>query len=199
MFASKKDSSLCFCVNYQTFNGVNIRDSNDLLLTNECMDTVGQVAIFSMLDVSSGYWRLKTYPRDRENAFICHQGIFKLKRMPFGLRITPDIFQKAMDVILSTFKVRAALVYLENIITLSETTNNSMLNLWHALTWLTNCSLKLNLTKCWFLAVNINHHVHVSRPDRTEIVSTTTSAIKELKNPTSRTRRRSFSWLFHEL
>ena len=56
-----------------------------------------------MLDRQSGYWQMPVNTDDHEETALCPgpgMGLFKFKRMPFGLSGSPSSFQRFMDKVL---------------------------------------------------------------------------------------------------
>ena len=45
-----------FCVDYRELNALTVKDSYPLPRIDECLDTLGDAAIFSTLDCNNGYW-----------------------------------------------------------------------------------------------------------------------------------------------
>ena len=69
------DGSLCFCVEYRK------------------LDSLGSATIYTKLDCNYGYWQLPVAKNDCDKtAFVCHAGLFRYKRMPFGLSNAPASF-----------------------------------------------------------------------------------------------------------
>ena len=84
---------------------------------DECIDSLGDAVIFTTLDCNSGYWQIPVHPDDRDKTtFTSHYGIYRFLRLPFGLRNAPATFQRAIDIILSGFKWKTCLVYLDDVI-----------------------------------------------------------------------------------
>ena len=57
-------------------------------------------AVFSILDLQSGYWQLPVHPVDRPKTAFSPgpgMGLFQFTRMPFGLSNAPGSFQRLMD------------------------------------------------------------------------------------------------------
>ena len=75
--------------------------------------------VFSNLDVSEAYIQVKL----SEECLKCltmnmHKGIFKLSRLPFGLKVAPSLFQQIMDTMLAGMEY--AIIYLDDILIKSE-------------------------------------------------------------------------------
>lgn len=58
LFAPKKDGRLRFCVDYRKLNRMTTEDSYPLTRIEECIDSLGDASIFSMLDSINGYWQI---------------------------------------------------------------------------------------------------------------------------------------------
>lgn len=55
VFASKKDVSFSFCVDYRKLDAVTKRDIYPVTRMEECIHSLGKAAVFSTLDAYSGY------------------------------------------------------------------------------------------------------------------------------------------------
>ena len=122
LFVPKKDGTLRFCIDYRKLNGMSTRDSYPIPRMDECINSLGDARIFSTLDAYSGYWQMNVAKEDRhKTAFVCHSGTFQCKRMPFGLTNAPATFQRALDLILTKYKWKTCLVYLDDVIIYSRT------------------------------------------------------------------------------
>lgn len=67
--------------------------------------------------------------------------------MPFGLRNAPAIFQRALDVILSSVICKSALEYSDDIMVFSKTVKDDMAHLRPALSLLRDYAVILKLEK----------------------------------------------------
>lgn len=113
----KADGSLRFCVDYRKLNAVTVRDTYPLPRMDECLDSLGESNVFITLDANWGYWQVPVAQKDRENtAFVCHEDLYRFKRMKFGLKNAHATFQRAIGIILSQYKWKTCLVYLDDII-----------------------------------------------------------------------------------
>ncbi len=68
-----------------------------------------------------GVFQIPLAPEDRVNtAFSTHQGLFQFTVMPFGLRNTPDTFQRFMDAVLGDAAKKWAEPFFDDVIIYSE-------------------------------------------------------------------------------
>ena len=87
---------------------------------DDCLDSIGDAAVFKTLECNLGYWKVPIAPADRDKTtFTTHLGTFRYLRMPFGLRNAPATFQRALDIILSGVRWQTCLIYLDEVIIFS--------------------------------------------------------------------------------
>ena len=189
----KSDGSIRFCVNYRRLNALTVRDLCPLPRMENCLDSLEEAAFFTTLDCNSGYWQITVADEDRaKTAFTCHEGCFEFCRMPFGLCNTPSTFQRTVDMLLSGYRSRTCLVYLDEIIVFSNTAEEHVDHVREVLTVLKEAGFSLKLKKCIFFAKFVDYLGHVIRPGRLEVATQNTEALKCFKEPTTQTELRSF-------
>ena len=100
-YVIKPDSSLRICLDPKHLNEALKRNQHHIPTLEELTHRFSGATIFSKLDAKSGYWSV---PLDAQNqlytTFNTPFGRLCFKRLPFGLKTSEDVFQKAMDDIL---------------------------------------------------------------------------------------------------
>ena len=96
----KKGGGLHICVDYRALNRDTVPDKYPIPRIDELIDRVGRckAKVFSALDLMKGYHQVKVKSEDKQKtAFVCHQGLYQYRRMPFGLTNVPATFQQLID------------------------------------------------------------------------------------------------------
>ena len=193
VFVPKKDETMGFCVDYRKLNAVMVRDSYPLPRMDECIDSLGDVIVFTTLDCNSGYWQVEIAEEDRDKTtFASHSGLYRFLRMPFSLKNAPAIFQRAVDIILSRVKWETALVYLDDVIFYSRTVTEHMAHVREVLRLLHTAGVSPKLAKCAFFDTSLTYLGHVIRPGRLEVERRNVIAIERARAPTNQMKLRSF-------
>ena len=112
--------------------------------------------------------------------------------MPFCLCNAPATFQRTVDMLLSGYRWRTCLVYLDDIIVFSNTAEEHVDHVREVLKVLKESGFSLKLKKCKFFAMSVDYLDHVIRPGRLEVAMKNTEAVKRFKGPTTQTELRSF-------
>jgi hypothetical protein len=93
LFVLKKDSSLCFCVDYRGLNAITKKNRYPLPLISETLDRLGRATVFSALDLKDAYYRIPIKQGDEwKTAFRTQYGHFEYNVMPFRLYNAPAMF-----------------------------------------------------------------------------------------------------------
>jgi hypothetical protein len=147
----KQNGKWRFCVDFRLLNAVTVGDSYPMLRADYVFSAMGGKRFFSTLDCLKGYHQLELDKDDRwKSAFITHRGLYQFKRLPFGLKNAPAIYQRFMDQLLGSLRWTAALVYIDDVIVYSETWPEHMTHLRQLLVAAEKCGLTFSLPKCRF-------------------------------------------------
>lgn len=138
-----------FCVDYRRLNAMTIPDKFPLPRQSEILASLSGAQVLSSLDALSGFTQLEMDPDHKEKtAFRTHRGLFQFKRMPFGLRNGPSIFQRITQGILSPYLWLFCLVYIDDIVVYSRSYEDHIEHLDKVLSLIEKSGLTLSPTKC---------------------------------------------------
>ena len=162
----RKEGSLCFCIDFRRLNALTIKDSHPLPRICETLESLAGAANYSTFDLNSGFWQV---PMDEESkqytAFtLGSMGLYECENMPFGLCNTPPTFQRLMQNCLGKLNLTYCLIYLDDVIVLSETPEEHLQRMRVVFDRLREHCLKLKPSKCDVFKSEINYLAHhVSR------------------------------------
>lgn len=189
----KSDGSTRFCVDYRQLNAVTVRDSYPLPRMDDCIDFLGDAAVFSTLDCNSGYWQIPVAEEDKDKTtFVCHEGAYRYVRLPFGLSNAPATFQRAIDMILGGLKWKSCLVYLDDIIVFSRTAEDHVEHLREVFAVLQRSGLSLKAKKCHLFQEEVEYLGHIVGRGRLKVQEKNIQGLKEASPPRCKKDLRSF-------
>ena len=187
----KRNGNIRLCVDLRSVNEAIVQDKYPLPHIEELLSELRGSTVFTTLDLTSAYHQLLLHEDSRYlTAFITHDGLFRFKRVCFGLSSAPSAFQKLMVTVLAG--LNGVQCYLDDIIIHGDTQESHDANLRAVLHRLQSVGLTLNLQKCHFNLHEISYlgHVISSRglqPDETHV-----KAIRDASVPSDSAALRSF-------
>ena len=138
-----------FCVDYRKLNAATIPDEFPIPRQSEILSSLSGAQVLSSLDALSGFTQLEMHDEDIEKtAFRTHRGLYQFKRMPFGLRNGPSIFQRVMQGILAPYLWIFCLVYIDDIVIFSKTYEDHIDHLDKVLGAIEQAGITLSPIKC---------------------------------------------------
>ena len=147
----KGDGSLRLCVDYRKLNKVTRQENFPMPNLSDAIYSAHNVQYFTKLDLIKGYYQVPIHQDSREfTSFSTHQQQYQFKRLSFGLRNSGLQFQKNMQEILSEFRNKRIIVYLDDILIMSESFEEHMQLVEKVLGTLMTNGIKIKVNKCEF-------------------------------------------------
>jgi len=144
-------------IDYRKLNLVTIPDRYPMPEIGEIIAQLGNNKFFTVLDLKSGFHQIPLKRQDIEKtAFAVNGGKYEFTRLPFGLKNSPSIFQRALDDILREHVGKICYVYIDDIIVFSKTENEHAHHLEQVFTTLQNANMKVQMDKCEFFKKEVN-------------------------------------------
>ena len=100
-FATKSDGTLRVCLDPAKLNKALSRCPHKMPNLEELNHRLSGATVFSKVDAKTGYWSIRMDEKSQLlTTFRTPFGRYCFNRLPFGLSVSQDIFQQAMDTIL---------------------------------------------------------------------------------------------------
>lgn len=145
----KPNGDIRICVDMRRANKAIRRENYPLPTFDSFLTKLRKASYFSRLDLVSAYHQLELHPESRPiTTFITHKGMFRYKRLMFGVNSAPEIFQKTFERILASCK--NCFNYLDDIIIFGSSEAEHDKCLQDVLKTLEQHNVSLNKTKCVF-------------------------------------------------
>ena len=98
----KRDGSLRICIDPLHLNKVLIRNPYPTTTMDDILPRLSRAKIFTVVDVKSGYWHVQLDAASSHlTTFGAPNGRYRWTRLPFGLSVAADIFQRKLDDVLT--------------------------------------------------------------------------------------------------
>ena len=137
-------------VDYRKLNTNTIPDEFPIPRQSEIIQALSGSQVLSSFDALAGFTQLEISEEEREKtAFRCHLGLWQFRRMPFGLRNGPSIFQRLMQGILAPYLWLFTLVYIDDIVVFSKSWEEHLDHLDLVLGAIAKAGVTLSPPKCF--------------------------------------------------
>ncbi|KAL0549321.1 hypothetical protein IC582_013802 [Cucumis melo] len=152
LFVKKKDGTLRLCIDYRQLNKVTIRNKYPLPRIDDLFDQLRGAALFSKIDLRSGYHQLKVRESDiAKTTFRTRYGHYEFRVMSFGLTNAPAVFMDLMNRIFHRYLDQFVIVFIDDILVYSVDRESHEEHLRIVLQTLREKQLYAKFSKCEFL------------------------------------------------
>ena len=177
VYVTKKNKKIRVCADFSTgLNDCLMDHSYPLPSPEDIFTKLNGGKIFSKIDLSEAYLQVKI--SEECSKYLCintHLGLFRLKRLPFGLKVAPALFQQIIDTMLADLGF--AIAYLDDILVKSKNVQEHKEHIRTVFQRIEEFGFKLSAEKCEFFLKQIKYLGQIidsqgRRPDpqRTEAI-----------------------------
>jgi hypothetical protein len=122
LFVKKKDGTMRLCIDYRKLNNMTIKNKYPLPRIDYLFDHLKEVAIFSNIDLRSGYHQVRIKNEEIHNTFFrTRYGHYDFVVVPFGLTNLPSTFMCFINSVLRKYLDNFVLVFVDDILVYSNT------------------------------------------------------------------------------
>ncbi|XP_041654997.1 uncharacterized protein LOC121517360 [Cheilinus undulatus] len=158
----KKTGGLRICTDFRWLNTRTIKEAHPLPHQSDCLAALGGNTVFSMMDLTSGFYNLPMHEEDKKyTAFTTPLGLHEYNRMPQGLCNNPASFMRMMLSIFGDLNFSSLLCYLDDLLVFAPTEQEALIRLEVVLKRLRVQNLKLSPKKCHFSRLSVKFLGHI--------------------------------------
>lgn len=149
-------------IDFRKVNEKLLSDKFPLPRIDEILDGLGKAKYFSCLDLYSGFHQIELEENSRNvTSFSTDNGSFRFTRLPFGLKVAPNSFQRMMSLAFAGLTPEIAFIYMDDLVVFAQSEKKMIKNLTKIFDTCRKRRLKLNPDKCQFFkheAVFLGHN-----------------------------------------
>ncbi|XP_029648387.1 uncharacterized protein K02A2.6-like [Octopus sinensis] len=192
----KPNGTLRICLDPRDLNKALKREYHPIPTLEEITPSLAGSKLFSKLDASNGYWNVKI---DEESSMLTTFntlfGRYRFNRLPFGLKVSQDVFQSQIDETYEGCKGAIGIADDIQVHGKGETTHD--FNLHEAMEKTRQAGIKLNANKCEVKAKECKFFGIIYSAERVKPDPAKVEAIRDIKEPKDKKELRSFLELIH--
>lgn len=179
------------CGDYRLPNQALKRERHPIPTVDDLMEDMAGATMFSKVDLRAAYHQIELDENSRDLTTFCtHQGLYRYKRLPFGLSCASEVFQNAVQQALHGLTGVRNIA--DDIIVWGTSQEDHDRNLEALLHRLEVKGLTLNRCKCRFNQPSIWFYGYILSRDGLSADPKKVDAIKAFKRPTDVKQLRSF-------
>jgi hypothetical protein len=185
IIVAKKDIGTRMCVDFRRLNSHLITDRHPLPRISQILEQLGGAVYLTALDLLHGFYNLKINPSDRyKTAFSTPDGHYEFIRLPMGLKNSPSIFQRVMNLVLTNILGKYAFIYIDDIVIYSKSAEDHLNHLEIIFERLQRHGLKVKFSKCQLMQTQIEYLGFLVGKDGLHVNPKKVAAVRNFPTPT---------------
>lgn len=199
LLVPKKNGKSRLCVDYRKLNKITIADCFPMPRIENIFKLHAHKQIFSSLDCRDGFFHLRIREEDRpKTSFTTPFGQYEYSCAPFGLRNTPNVFQRCMQKVLEPVKSFCE-PFVDDILISSNSLEEHCEHLRKVFECLSAANLTLNKDKCTFATSEVPVLGHILSRDGLRANEISLEKVRNFPKPKNKREVQSFLGLVNYL
>lgn len=181
----KKDGSLRVCLDPKDLNKVLIREHHLIPTIDEIVSKLCNKKCFSVLDLTDGFYNIRlTEDSNDLCTFNSPFGCYKFLRMPFGLSVAPEIFQKYSEMAFGD--IPGVIVYCDDLLICGNTEQEHDAILNKVFERALENNVRFNKNKFQYKLSEVKYFGHIFSEKGMKIDPDRVNAILNMKSPNNK-------------
>lgn len=182
------------CIDFRELNKNLVPESQPFPRIEDIVVKARNCRWFTVLDINSAFWCIPIRMKDRpKTAFVTQSGHYQWTRLPFGLKISPAIFQRVLANALRRHNLSAfSINYIDDILIFSNTFSDHIEHIGQLLKALFAEGFPLKMSKCILAQPSVKYLGHVLSYNTISPHQDNVKSIQDFPTPTNRTNVRQF-------
>lgn len=179
-----------------TINKFLVKDHYPLPQIEDIFASLSGAKIFCVLDLRDAFQQIEVAESSQELLTVnTHLGLFRYRRLVFGISLAPTYFQSVMDQILKNLK--GVVCFIDDVLIGGNTFNECMENLMQVVTRLNEYNVRVNRDKCKFFIEKVEYLGHVISGDGISPSLNKVKAVLNAPRPENLTQLKSYLGLIN--
>lgn len=192
----KENGDVRLCVDMRRANTAIMRENHPLPTMDRILPRIRNAKVFSKLDIKDAFHQLELHPDSRYiTTFISSKGLYRYKRLMFGITCAPEIFQKTLERML--IGCEGVVNFIDDILVYGETQDQHDARLEEVMTILKTNEVVLRKEKCIFKTNNVHFLGHNLSEDGVRPLEKYLATIKDFRAPITIAELQSFMGLIN--
>ena len=173
------------CIDFRDLNRLLVPEDQPFPRIEDVLIKAGKAKWLTKVDLNSAFWSIPIRRRDRKKTgFVTQTGHFQWKVLPFGLKISPAIFQRVLSSIIRKHKLNSFCVnYIDDVLIFSNTFEEHLSHVDKLMGAIQSEGFRLKLLKCSFAQQCVQYLGHTIAQNHVSPINDNLKSIREFKRP----------------
>lgn len=178
----KGNGELRLCVDMRRANAAIMRENHPLPSMDHFLPKMKKAKYFSKLDIKNAFHQVEIHPESRHiTTFITSTGLYRYKRLMFGITCAPEIFQKIIEKML--INCEGVVNFIDDILIFGDSEDEHDARLKRVLQILNENNAVLNRSKCIFKTQDVSFLGHKLNHEGVKPLDKYVESIKSFRVP----------------
>lgn len=184
-FKKEDDRKTRLCIDFRELNKLVVPEAQPFPRIEDIMVKAGNCKWFSTFDINSAFWSIPIRRQDRaKTGFVTQSGHYQWVRLPFGLKISPAVFQRILSNIIRRHGLTDFCTnYIDDILVFSSTFEEHLQQIGKLMEAIRGEGFKLKLSKCHLAKNSIKYLGHIIENNGVRPAKDNLRAIQEFERP----------------